>query len=244
MNFFAAISASVILSLVSLIGIFSLIINDKVLKPLLFMLIGLSAGALIGGAFLHILPEAVEKTPGHSALFLYVVFGFVFFFFIEHALHWRHCHDAHCTIHSFAYMNLAGDAVHNFVDGIIMGTSFTVSIPFGTATTVAMFLHEIPQELGDFGVLVYGGFSKKKALFFNFLTATLCIAGTAAGFLLTSGIAWFPTLVLPMAAGGFIYIASCDLIPEIHREPDPKKAVMAIVMFLAGIALMYLLKEG
>jgi zinc and cadmium transporter len=241
MNFFAAIIASSVISVISLIGIVTLFLNDKALKSLLLLFVGLSAGALIGGAFLHILPESLSKTQGAGTVFLSVIAGFTFFFFIEHFMHWRHCHNAQCQIHSFAYMNLAGDAVHNFVDGIIIGTSFVVSIPFGIAASTAILMHEIPQELGDFGVLVYGGFSKQKALLFNFITATVCIAGTVIGFVLTEKIAWLPGLLLPMAAGGFIYIASCDLIPEIHRQPDIKKAVISIIMFLVGIGLMYFL---
>jgi zinc and cadmium transporter len=239
MNLLAAIAASIAVSVVSLIGIVALFLKDKVLKSLLLLLIGLSAGGLIGSAFLHILPEAVSNTQSHSVVFINVILGFVFFFFVEHYLHWRHCHQKQCEIHSFAYLNLAGDAVHNFVDGIIIGTSFIVSIPFGIAATMAILLHEIPQEIGDFGVLVYGGFSKGKALLFNFFTAIICVAGTVLGYLLAGRIAGLPGIVLPMAAGGFIYIASCDLIPEIHRQPDVRKAVVSILMFLVGIGLMY-----
>jgi zinc and cadmium transporter len=241
MNFIAAVFASAVISIISLIGIVTLILNDKALKSLLLLLVGLSAGALIGGAFLHILPESLSKTQSAGTIFLYVIAGFTFFFFIEHFMHWRHCHDAKCQIHSFAYMNLAGDAVHNFVDGIIIGTSFVVSIPFGIATSTAILMHEIPQEIGDFGVLVYGGFSKYKALLFNFIIALTCIVGTIMGFVLTGRIAWLPGVVLPMAAGGFIYIASCDLIPEIHRQPDLHKAIISIMMFLVGVGLMYVL---
>jgi zinc and cadmium transporter len=241
LNFFAAVLASVVISAISLIGIITLFLNDKTLKSLLLLFVGLSAGALIGGAFLHILPEALNKTQNAGTIFAYVIAGFTFFFLIEHGMHWRHCHNAQCEVHSFAYMNLVGDAIHNFIDGIIMGVSFAVSIQFGIATSIAILMHEIPQEIGDFGVLVYGGFSKKKALLLNFMTAVVCVLGTIMGFIFTDKIVWLPGVVLPVAAGGFIYIAACDLIPEIHRQPDIRKAVVSIVMFLVGVGLMYAL---
>lgn len=241
MSFTAALIASIVISAVSFIGVITLLLSDKVLNSLLLLLIGLSAGALIGGAFLHMLPEAVRQTPDHHFVFLLVIVGFVFFFVLEHYLHWRHCHKEQCEIHVFAYMNLAGDAIHNFVDGIVIGASFFVSIPFGTAASLAILLHEIPQEIADFGVLVYGGIAKKRALLFNFLTALTCVAGTVLGYAFSEKIAAVPAIVLPMAAGGFIYIASCDLIPEIHRQPDKRKAVFSILVFLCGILMMYAL---
>jgi zinc and cadmium transporter len=135
-----------------------------------------------------------------------------------------------------------GDGIHNLIDGMIIATSFQVNISFGLITTLAIILHEIPQEIGDFGVLVYGGLSKLKALFFNFLSALTAIIGVFIGYFLTTSIENFSSVLLPIAAGGFIYIAASDLVPELHKEPNLKKSTLAIITFIFGIILMYALK--
>jgi zinc and cadmium transporter len=239
MNFIWALSASIIVSLVSLIGVVSLLFKENLLNQILLLLISFSAGALIGGAFLHLIPEAIEKSA-NSQVYLFVIVGFILFFILERYLHWRHCHEGKCEIHTFTYLNLVGDGVHNFIDGLIIGSSFVVSINFGIATSFAIIMHEIPQEIGDFGVLVYGGLNKGKALFYNFLSAITAIFGTAIGFALANVSDGFLKLLMPVAAGGFIYIASCDLIPELHKEQDLKKATLSMVVFILGVAFMYL----
>jgi zinc and cadmium transporter len=231
-----------IVSLISLIGVFTLAIKEKLLQRILFCLIGFSAGALIGGAFLHILPEALEKTKG-SAVFYYLIMGLVLFFLLERYFFWRHCHEGVCDVHAFTYLNLLGDGIHNFIDGMAIAASFTISLKLGIVTTVAIILHEIPQELGDFAVLVYGGFSKKKALFFNFLTALTAMLGAVAGFFITDLARGFANFIMPFTAGGFIYIAASDLIPEIHKEKDLKRANAAFIAFLFGIIFMALAKQ-
>ena len=205
------------------------------------VLVALAAGAMMGGAFLHLIPEAVEKFSAHN-LFLFVLTGFVLFFFVERILHWRHCHIGKCPTHTFAHMNLIGEAVHNFLDGLIIAGSFVFSIPLGIATSIAVALHEIPQEIGDFGVLVYGGFSRTKALILNFLVALTVIIGGAVGYVLSGRTESLVAFLLPFAAGGFIYIAASDLIPEIRKEMNLKKSLLTFVVFIIGIALMLLLK--
>ena len=213
MNFIWAISASIVVSLISFVGVITLLLKENVLEKILLLLISFSAGALIGGAFLHLIPEAVEKS-GQSGVYLFVIVGFILFFILEKYLHWRHCHKGKCDIHTFTYLNLVGDGVHNFIDGLIIGSSFVVSVNFGIATSFAIIMHEIPQEIGDFGVLVYGGLNKNKALFYNFLSAITAVIGTVIGYALANTSDDFLKLLMPVAAGGFIYIASCDLIPE------------------------------
>jgi len=139
-------------------------------------------------------------------------------------------------------MNLIGDAVHNFIDGIIIAVSFLVNINMGIVSTIAIIAHEIPQEIGDFGVLIYGGFTKTKALFFNFLSALTAIVGALFGYFLSTSIEEVIPFMLPFAAGGFIYIAASDLIPELHKEPDLKKAFASFCFFVIGIILMLLVK--
>jgi len=242
MNFLYAVFASIVVSFISLIGILSLLLGQKRLDKVILSLVGFGAGGLIGGAFLHLLPETLEKTGDFLTPFINVIVGFIIFFILEKYLHWRHCHKGKCDIHAFTYLNLVGDAIHNFIDGLIIGVSFYADIKLGFAATAAIILHEIPQELGDFGVLVYGGFSKTKALFFNFLSALTAVVGTIIGYLFASGVGSFSNLLLPIAAGGFIYIASCDLIPELHKQPNIKEATFSMLFFILGIILMLGLK--
>ncbi len=242
MNLLFALTASVIVSLISLIGIVALIINDKLLKKLIIFLVAFAAGGLIGGAFLHILPEAMDYIKDGTRLFLYVILGYMFFFALENYLYWRHCHDTKCETHTFTYLNIVGDSIHNFSDGLIMGAVFMINIKVGIATTLAIIFHEIPHEFGNFMVLIYGGFSKAKALFFNFLSSLFAIIGTAVGYYFANKISGFAGILLPIAAGGFIYIASCDLVPELHKQADIKKSVLATATFTFGIVLMFLLK--
>ncbi|TET90155.1 MAG: ZIP family metal transporter [Methanomassiliicoccales archaeon] len=236
------ILATIIISLIAFIGIFTLAMNENLLRKILMALVSLSAGALMGGAFIHLLPEAVEKSNMDPGIILYALFGFVIFFIIEKVLFWRHCHDGKCDVHTFRYMNLIGDAVHNFIDGLILAVSFVASISLGITTTIAIAFHEIPQEIGDFGVLVYGGFKKKKALMLNFGVALTAVLGGIVGYFVSSQVEGMVTYLLPFAAGGFIYIAATDLVPEIKKEVDVKKSMATLLIFIGGIALMWLAK--
>lgn len=242
MNLLFALIASLTVSLISLIGVFALLIKDDVLRKAIIFLVAFAAGGLIGGAFLDLIPEAAEYVSDITQLFLYVILGYVLFFILEKYLHWRHCHAPECKLHQFTYLNIVGDIVHNFSDGLIIGAVFLVDIKVGIAATLAIIFHEIPHELGNFMILVYGGFSKLKALFFNFLSSLFAIAGTMAGYYLAGNIGGFSRLLLPVAAGGFIYIASCDLIPELHKERDGRRSALIMVTFVLGIVLMYFLK--
>lgn len=236
-----AVGASIVVSLISLVGIFTLLLDEKFLNKILILLIALSAGGLIGGAFLHLLPEALEKANNLSS-YVYILLGFILFFVLERYLLWHHCHDENCPVHPFSYLNLIGDGAHNLFDGLVIGASFTVNIHFGITTTLAIILHEIPQEIGDFGVLVYGGMNKYKALFYNFLSAIVAIFGSLGGYYFSGQVDNFSKIILPFAAGSFIYIAGCDLIPEIHKQTSLKKASLSMGFFIIGIALMLAFK--
>jgi zinc and cadmium transporter len=220
MSFIFYTFASVLaVSLISFIGLLTLAINTRRLQTVLIYLISFAAGALFGDAFLHLLPKASENgfTLGVGSS---VLAGIAVFFVLEKVIHWRHCHmpPSRKHVHPFAYMNLIGDALHNFLDGIIIAASYIVSVPVGVATTTAVALHEIPQEIGDFGILVHGGFSKGKALMVNFFSALAAVLGAAVALWLTSTIDQIESILLPLAAGGFMYIAGSDLIPELHKE--------------------------
>jgi len=238
MVLFWILASTFLVSLISLVGIFTLAIKDNLLHKVLFCLIGFSAGALIGSAFLHILPECLENNKS-TTVFSYLIIGIIIFFIMERFLHWRHCHEeGACKTHAFTYLTLVGDGFHNFIDGMVIAAGFIASFQLGLVTTLAIILHEIPQELSDFAILVYGGFTKKKALLFNFASALMAMIGALAGYFINDYIQGFSNFILPLTAGGFIYIATSDLIPELHKENDLKRSMAAFSAFLLGIVFM------
>ena len=204
-------------------------------------LVAFSAGTLIGGAFLHLMPEAAEELDTET-LFGIFISAFAGFFLIEKLLFWRHCHKEDCPVHSFGYMNLVGDGIHNFIDGLVIAGAFLIDWQLGLATTLAIAAHEIPQEIGDFGVLVQAGFKYKSALLVNYLVALTVVLGGLAGYFFFSSLAAILPYVLPVAAGGFVYIAASDLIPEIRGERDVKKSAANYLIFILGILLMLAVK--
>jgi zinc and cadmium transporter len=233
------IGGTFLVSLLGFAGIFSLAIRDEHMRKAVFILTSFAIGGLLGGAFFHLLPESLEKLPPDAA-FLYVLTGFLVFLLVETYFHWHHC-AGECEIHPFSYLMLLGDAVHNTIDGIVISGSFLVSIPFGLVTTLVIFGHEFPQQLGIFGVLVHGGLDKKKAMIYSYLAQSTVIVGGIAGYFLTSWVGGLSAFLIPFAAGGFIYIAASDLIPEMHKEENAKK-IMSFAVILIGLLLMWALK--
>ena len=229
-----------LVSLISLIGVVTLSIKTTNLKKIVIYLVSFAAGALLGDAFIHLLPEIVEEFGFTIKTSLFILLGILLSFFIEKIIHWTHCHHTNSKNHKhpFAYLNLIGDAVHNLLDGIIIGASYLVNMQVGIATTIAVIFHEIPQEIGDFGVLIHGGFTKSKALLLNFATALTSIAGAVIALVVGTKIENFTLFLIPIAAGNFIYIASADLIPELHKETIIKKSILQILMFILGIITM------
>jgi len=238
---FWIIGSASLVSIISLIGIATLTLRDELLGKIVLGLVGFSAGALMGGAFLHLMPEALEASES-TLVFSYVIIGFILFFLLERLLYWRHCHDGRCDVHIFTYLNLVGDGIHNFVDGLIIAASFISGIQLGVVATLAVILHEIPQELGDFGVLVYGGLSKAKALFYNLLSALTAILGAFIGYFVSSYVESFTVLLVPLAAGGFIYVSGSDLVPELHKETEMRRSMLSFGFFLVGILFMWVLR--
>jgi len=237
-----ALVAAFFISVCSFVGVFGFAINDNILKRVSLFFVAFSTGALLGGAFLHLLPEAV-RNPEELTPYVYLLIGIVVFYVIERLLKWHHCHeDQDCGVHTFTYMSLIGDGIHNFIDGLIIVASFNVSLEVGIATTLAVAAHEIPQELGEFGVLIHGGLSKFKALLWNFFSAISAIIGVATGYFLLNNVDNVSLYLLPLAAGGFIYISMSDLIPELHKEKSLKRSIIYFLIFLFGLAFMYLTK--
>ena len=235
------LASTFLVSAISIIGILFLVLRKKLLDKISLMLVSFASGSLLGGAFLHLIPEALS--PYDESVFIVILVGIFVFFLLEKSL-WKHCHEKECPVHPFAYLNLFGDGLHNFIDGLIIAASFLVSIPLGTAATMAVISHEVPQEIGDFGILVYGGLSKSKALFYNFLTAITALVGATFMYVLYVFSPFIPNMayLLAFAAGSFIYIATTDLIPELRKEKNLTISIAQIILLLAGITSMWVLK--
>ncbi len=243
-----AIASVVAVSLASLVGAFTLAINAERLKKAVFLLVALAAGALFGDVALHLLPEIFEEAMNPTTLSVAILAGILVFFILEKFLHWHHHHaidvsveesDHHAQVHPVGHLNLISDGLHNFIDGVIIGISFLASPALGFATTLAVILHEIPQEIGDFGILLHAGFTKKKALLFNLLSAALAIIGTILALLLSSKIEGLIPVLLAFTAGGFLYIAGSDLVPELHKTTDPRRSLAQFLALVLGILLMF-----
>jgi len=231
-----------IVSLISLMGALIIVMKQKSLKRILLFMVSFAAGAMLGDVFIHMLPELIGE--GHFTFIssIYILLGILIFFVLEKIIHWRHCHLTATKDHThpLAFMNLVGDAVHNFIDGALIAGSFLLSVPVGIATTVAVILHEIPQEMGDFGVLLHSGMKPKKALLFNFMSALTAVAG-ALVVLVIGGQLDVAGIIIPITMGGFIYIANADLIPELHKETKISKSLLQLMSFIIGIGIMFLL---
>ena len=245
--FYYALISAVIVSLISLIGVVFIFFREEKINNLIFILVAFAAGALIGDSFFHILPEALINLDS-LFVFVLVIAGFLLFYILENLIHWEHCHDNQCIEHHgrkhvLSKLNLIGDGIHNFIDGILIGVSYMVSFPVGLATSIAVVAHEIPQEMGDFAILLYSGLSKTRALIYNLISASLAILGVIIvylGFFKES----FSVNILPIVAGGFLYIAMSDLIPELHshNQGRVKKSIVSFISLILGIFLMYLMK--
>lgn len=235
-----SIGAVAVVSGVSLAGALTFVVRPRTLDRAMLALISFAAGALLGDAFIHLLPEIAESEAGFDvAASLALLGGVIAFFVLEKVLHWHHAHYAREeVIHPVAVTNLVGDGLHNFIDGSIVAASFLVSTKLGIATSLAVVLHEIPQELGDFAILVRAGLKPRRALLLNLLSALAAMAGAIATLAVSSIVEGVERALVPVTAGAFVYIASTDLLPELHKEPELAKSVVQLVGVLAGVAVM------
>jgi zinc and cadmium transporter len=237
-----ALGSVTVVSLISLIGIFTMALNPTHLRKIVLYMVSFAVGSLFGDALIHLIPESFENSGNGLHTSLLVIAGILLFFSLEKFLRWRHCHipTSENHIHPVATLNWVGDAVHNLLDGVIIGASFLVNVEIGLATTLAVILHEIPQEIGDFGILVHNGLSVGKALFLNFLSALLAVAGVVISLTLGSQMAGYTALLVPITAGGFLYVAGSDLIPELHDIDHEKIGVSfgQLSMIILGVAVM------
>jgi zinc and cadmium transporter len=234
----------IIVSLISLIGVFFISLGIEKLRRILIFLVSFAVGGLFGDAFIHLLPESFEKITTITSIPLLIILGILIFFILEKFLRWRHCHvpTSETHLHPVVTMNLVGDGVHNTMDGMIIGASFLVNRTIGITTTLAVILHEIPQEIGDFGILVHGGLTPKKALTYNFLSAIFAILGTILSLIIGPYVKNYATFLLPITAGGFIYMAGSDLIPELHLEVEVLTSLLQFILILLGIGVMLFLR--
>ena len=239
---YALVSVGLV-SAMPLAGLLLLRQRTERLRSLAPWLVSFAVGALLGGAVLHLIPEAFERLGSGPALSLYLLAGFLGFFVLEKFL-WLHGHDrgmvSPSRLQPVAVLNLIGDGLHNLLDGMVIAAAYSADPSVGLAATAAVVLHEVPQEIGDFGVLLYSGMPLQRAVLFNFLSGLSALAGAAVTLAIGRFATGFTDALLPIAAGGFLYIAASDLIPELRREEHPATSMWQIGLVLLGIGLMAL----
>ena len=234
--------ANSIVGLIGVVGAFSILTIFVKNHAKLMFLVSFAAGSMIAVSFFDLLPEALEAHGNIMLTMEYLVSGFVLFLLIEKAFFFYHCHDEHHHLHGSVKLIIMGDSIHNFLDGVAIAASFLVSPALGTATTLAIIIHEVPQEVGDMGVLVRAGYSKKKAMLVNLVSAASAVLGGVVGFYYLNRFESFIPYILALTAGGFIYIAAADLLPEAHAESDTRtKISIHSVAVVLGILVMWLL---
>ncbi len=241
--FFSSLSV-LIISLISLSGICLIFLNRKISQKILLLLVSFAIGALLGDAFIHLLPESFENLNSLTVSFL-IIGGLLVFFILEKILRWHHCHEIDCCENKNKHLivlNTFGDSVHNIIDGMLIAASFMINPKLGFITSLSVLLHEIPQEIGDFGVLLHSGLTLKKTIIYNLLSACCSFIGVFLVFILGSKISSLSLFLLPITAGGFIYLAASDLIPELHRHDPPiSHSLLQLLFIILGVILMSLL---
>lgn len=234
-----AIIASLLTTLIGLAGIIFLSVSAKILPKIIILMVALAAGTLLGDAFIHLIPEAIFKGVNWQ---LGVIGGILLFFILEKIVRWRHCHEIDCHDKNVP-INLVADSIHNLIDGLAIGASFSVDRTLGLATTTAILLHEIPQEIGDFAIMIQGKVGVKKSILLNFLSGLFSFLGVIL--VIVFGGQRFGGELSAITAGGFIYVAATDLIPELHRhETKISDSMIQLIMVSVGILIMFLLKIG
>lgn len=249
MNGLYAILASILVSLISVIVALPLLSKKKLSDNFLLLLLSVSIGALLSVVFVDFLPEAINDSPGGLTLkiAMYIMLGFLVMLVIEKFIHHEHGHDCdtkHHKAHGHAYalapINLIGEAIHNFIDGLVIAGSFAVNVSLGITATISIIFHELPQEIADMGVLLYSGLSKRDALKYNFLSALSSVLGAVVGVLFLTQIEGFESFFLPFAAGNFLYIAASNLVPQLHRKCSYKDTLIHLLGIGLGITIIVL----
>jgi len=240
MNYFYALVAVFGVSLLSLFGVFFLVLRRKTFETIIHYFLAFSSGVLLGAVFFDLLPKATEEVGENASIMLIV--GMILSFALEKIINWHHCAlGEECKGRPAAILSLIGDSIHNFIDGAIIAIAFLTSISLGITTTIAVVGHEIPHELGDFSILIYGGFSNRKALWYNFLTGLTAVAGAIFIFLAGNFVTTASAYLVGAAAGNFLYIAASDLIPELHTKRHISASIIQTLLIIIGVVLMFFL---
>ncbi|MBI5225734.1 ZIP family metal transporter [Candidatus Micrarchaeota archaeon] len=238
------IGATIIVSLISLIGIITIPFKEKTLNNVIFVLVGFATGAVLGAIFFDLIPQAIADS-GAATVMAATLGGLLAGFVLEKIISWHHHHVPHKGHHHdekpLGYLNLLGDALHNFFDGVAIAASFLVSVPIGITTTTAIALHEIPHEMGNFGLFLYSGFGKKKAIAFNLVGALASVAGGVMFFYFAPAVTSLKAIGLSFSAGTLLYIATTDLFPELHKETRLQQTLAQLALIFVGIGTMYAL---
>lgn len=253
--FLYSFASVIIVSLLSFLGIVFFLFEESDVRKYLLYFVSLSTGALLGDVFIHIIPDMAENADTFTRDLSILLGGIVFSFILEKVVHWRHCHmipstsvhrdnenpeqHGHAHSHPLGAVNIVGESMHNFIDGLVIAAGFLASVPIGLSTTLAVMLHELPHEIGNVAVLLHAGYPRKKAIFFNFLSAAMSIVGVLLVFAFTLSTAAISSFMLPFAAGNLLYIAGSDLIPELHKESKALNSLGQLICILLGMAIMY-----
>jgi zinc and cadmium transporter len=235
------ILSTAFVGLIPLIGLLTLRFRKELLNKVIFILVAFSAGSLLGASFFDLLPEAIEEN-GVGSLF-YVLFGILLFFSLERYMHWHHCHKGDCNIKPLAYINLLADGIHNLIDGALIASSYLHSFNLGIITTIAVIFHEVPQELGDFGILLHAGLKPRKALILNILSGLIAILGSLIVIFFLRNFEGIIPILISITAGGFIYLALVDIVPELHKETDKGLILIQTLSLISGISLIFILSK-
>ena len=231
------ILGGILMSAIAMVGSATLVLKPATLDRLLLPLVAFAAGSLIGGAFFHMIPAALETIGNTLGVGIAVVAGFTTFFVLEQLLHWHHCHRARSDCKQpLTYLILIGDGLHNFLGGLAIAGTFLIDVRLGITSWLAAAAHEVPQELGDFGVLVHGGWTNRRALLFNAISGlTFLLGGLLAYFLsFRVDVSW----LIPFAAGNFLYIGASDLVPEVNKHNDLAASSIHLLAFILGLVLL------
>jgi zinc and cadmium transporter len=233
--------SGLLMSAIALVGSLTLLLQPTTLERVVKPLVAFAAGSLLGGAFFHMLPAAATETRDLSLVFLWAMIGFGVFFALEQFLHWHHCHRASAECKEpLTYLVLLGDGIHNFLGGLGVAGVFLIDIRLGMTAWLAAAAHEVPQELGDFGVLIHGGWSRERALFFNFVSGLTFLLGALVTYVASNAID--VAFLIPFAAGNFIYIGASDLVPEVNKHDSLAANAIHFLAFGAGVALLWAIR--
>lgn len=235
------IASGLLMSAIALVGSVTLVLSERTLQRILLPLVAFAAGSLLGGAFFHMIPAGLAAGLDEVAVYTLILAGFTAFFGLEQFLHWHHCRRAETDCkRPLTYLILIGDGLHNFLGGLAVAGTFLIDVRLGIVAWLAAAAHEVPQELGDFGVLVHGGWPRRQALLYNLLSALTFLIGGLVAYVASFG--FDVSFLVPFAAGNFLYIGAADLIPEVRGHANVKANALHFLAFAAGVVLMLLVK--